>query len=244
MTLTTHRVDVPVATGWTSPAAPRDEDAPATADAPDVAAWLAGLTVEGRLGLHDRTLTQLVEGEPVQVVEEAGEWVRVAALWQPTLEDAPGYLCWVRRAHLREPRDDDPEQPGAQLPRDPRAILDLGHGFIGLPYLWGGTSPLGLDCSGLVHHVHRQAGVVVPRDADAQADATVEVARGSERPGDLYFFGRSRDRITHVGLVTAVGEMLHSPEDTADRPGAGTIEHTRLSPSLADSLVHVGRIPL
>lgn len=240
MSQTRMRVGVPVATGWTSPGAPRDEDVLAVADQPDIAGWLAGLTLEGRLGLHDRTLTQLLEGEPVQLVEEDGDWVRVAALWQPAIEGGPGYLCWVRRAHLREETPDDPNTPPARLPADRVAIMEAGFRHLGLPYLWGGTSEAGLDCSGLVHLTYREAGVIVPRDADAQAKAAQPVEPGAERAGDLYFFGPSADAITHVGFVTAPGELLHSPEDT-DVPGAGRIEHAPLTERLKGSTVAIGR---
>lgn len=241
MSTTRMRVGVPVATGWTSPTAPREEDAAAVADQPDITGWLAGLTLEGRLGLHDRTLTQLLEGEPVQLVEEDGDWVRVAALWQPAIEGGPGYLCWVRRAHLRPETPQDPDEPPASTPADRVSIMESGFRHLGLPYLWGGTSEAGLDCSGLVHLSYRGAGVVVPRDADAQAAVAQPVEPGSEQPGDLYFFGQSADSITHVGFVTAPGEMLHSPEDT-DVPGAGVIEHAPLTERLKGSTVAIGRL--
>lgn len=106
-------VRVPVATVWTGPDAPRDIDRAAVRDLPDVAAWTAamdgaaveGTAVEGaaRKGLHGRTLTQLLLGEGVQVVEDHGEWVRVVALAQPSSADPDGYPGWVRRAHLGAP---------------------------------------------------------------------------------------------------------------------------------------------
>lgn len=77
--MTTFEVVVDVATGWTSPTAPRELDAPAIADQPDLAAWTQSLDGAARLGLHGRTLTQLVRGEPVLLIEQAGEWVKVAA---------------------------------------------------------------------------------------------------------------------------------------------------------------------
>jgi len=238
---TAWRVAVPVATGWTSPAAPRDIDAQAVADQPDVEAWLASLVPETRLGLHGRTLTQLLEGEPVAVIEESGDWVRVMAGWQPEQGSPGGYRCWVRRAHLRPATPGDLAAPVAQVPATRAAVLAEAFQHVGLPYLWGGTSPAGLDCSGLVHWSHRRAGVVVPRDAGDQARATEFVARGDEVAGDLYFFGEGMEHITHVGFVTAVGEMLHSPED-AEVPGGGTIVHEPLTERLRSTLVHVGRV--
>ncbi len=237
----TMRVAVPVATGWTSPTAPRELDGAAVSDTPDIPAWLAALQPATRLGLHERTLTQLLEGEPVEVLTDDGEWAQVAARWQPEAGSEQGYRCWVRRAHLREETPEDRAEPAAEIDATRAAVLAEAFRFLGLPYLWGGTSPAGLDCSGLVHWSHRRAGVVVPRDAGDQAHATVPVPKGQEGPGDLYFFGEGPDDITHVGFVTGIDEMIHSPEH-AEVPGGGTIVHEPLSERLRATLVHVGRI--
>jgi len=233
------RAVVDVATVWSSPQAPRDVDARALADRPDVPGWLAGLDPAGRLGLHGRTLTQLLAGEPVKVVEADGDWWRVAALWQPNPGDEPGYLGWVRRAHLRPAYADDPASPTAELAADRVALMDAARDHLGVAYLWGGTSPAGLDCSGLVHHTYRRAGVVVPRDASAQREAARRVPLGEERPGDLYFFG-ARDDITHVGFVVSAGRMLHAPEDGAV-PGGGVVVEEPLTADLRSRLVAAGR---
>ena len=98
---------------------------------------------------------------------------------------------------------------------EPAAMLDSARQFVGLRYLWGGTSGWGMDCSGFVHLVHRRFGVTVPRDAFDQILATSQ--SDTAAPGDLYFFtGRDGDRITHVGFVTndagADAAMLHAPD--------------------------------
>ena len=94
---------VPAATVWTGPDAPRQIDALAVADRPDVAGWAASMDQETRRGLVGRTLTQLVMGEPARVEEDRGEWIRVVAPAQSSSADPRGYPGWVRRAHLAAP---------------------------------------------------------------------------------------------------------------------------------------------
>ena len=105
------------------------------------------------------------------------------------------------------------------MPADRIAVAAYAERFRDLVYLWGGTSPAGFDCSGLVHYSYRQAGVVVPRDSPDQALAVTPCRSVSEEPGDLYFFAREDGRVFHVGFVTAHGRMLHAPE----RSGTGQI---------------------
>ncbi len=100
-------VTAPVATVWTGPDAPRDVDAHAVADAPDVAGWAAAMPPEVRLGLHGRTLTQALVGEPVELLSEHGGWAHVVLPWQPCASGPSGYPGWVRTAHLGPPPDAD-----------------------------------------------------------------------------------------------------------------------------------------
>lgn len=93
-------VRVPVSTVWTSPDAPRDVDRDAVADQPDVERWLQAMDAGVRLGLHGRTLTQALLGEPLEVLSEADDWVQVALRWQPSARDGRGYVGWVPRAHV------------------------------------------------------------------------------------------------------------------------------------------------
>ena len=110
-----------------------------------------------------------------------------------------------------------------QLPhRSPTAddYLKTAESFIGVPYLWGGTTALGLDCSGFVQQVYRLNGVALPRDADQQAMLGRKVEEA--RAGDLMFFGA--DSVTHVALATSATEFIHAPMK------GGVVEHNRLGP--------------
>ncbi|PZF86730.1 C40 family peptidase [Jiangella anatolica] len=95
-------------------------------------------------------------------------------------------------------------------------LLRIATGFLGVPYVWGGTDDAGIDCSGLVHLAARIGGHRVPRDAHLQwADTRIDADWGDLRPGDLLFFGAgaSLDGIDHVGLYAGGGRMLHAPEE-------------------------------
>jgi cell wall-associated NlpC family hydrolase len=98
-------------------------------------------------------------------------------------------------------------------PRTPvENMVALSKRFLGLPYLWGGTSPLGLDCSGFVQLVYGMSGIPILRDAGIQMtdSGLVEVPKGLEQAGDLVFFGSAVDRIGHVGMMIDGGLFINA----------------------------------
>lgn len=108
---------------------------------------------------------------------------------------------------------DKKQETAANGKSDSRSSL-LNHGkkFIGTPYLWGGTSPKGFDCSGLVHYIYQKQGVSIPRNSREQF-SRLPVANNPQ-PGDLVFFRRN-GVINHVGLYLGGGKMLHAPQTGA-----------------------------
>ncbi len=104
----------------------------------------------------------------------------------------------------------DPTPPDGSLPvRD--QVCALARSYLGTPYVYGGASPDGFDCSGLVFHVYREVGVSLPRTAGAQASAGRHVNRTSLLPGDLVFFRTRGTRISHVGIYVGEGRFVHAP---------------------------------
>jgi hypothetical protein len=83
--------------------------------------------------------------------------------------------------------------------------------YLNAPYLWGGRSPLGIDCSGFSQMVYRLQGVNLPRDAYQQAEigTTLSFVEESE-PGDLAFFDNNEGEITHVGIILEDNHIIHA----------------------------------
>lgn len=96
--------------------------------------------------------------------------------------------------------------------------IELAKRFLGLPYLWGGRSSYGFDCSGFTQMLLRARGLNMPRDADQQAawKGVTPVERKDLQPGDLLFFGSAPSKITHTGMYLGDGQFIH--DATNGRP--------------------------
>ena len=79
--------------------------------------------------------------------------------------------------------------------------------YLGVPYVWGGASPSGFDCSGLVMYVYAQLGVSLPHYTVSQWNATIPIPTSALAPGDLVFF----DGLSHVGIYIGNGQFIHAP---------------------------------
>ncbi|NUR15551.1 MAG: C40 family peptidase [Dermatophilaceae bacterium] len=95
-------------------------------------------------------------------------------------------------------------------------IVGIAQSFFGVPYVYGGSSPSGFDCSGFTSYVYRQAGISIPRTASAQQAAATRVS--DPQPGDLVFFGSPA---YHVGIYVSPGRMID-----AQRPGTVIGNHS------------------
>ncbi|GAC1378126.1 MAG: C40 family peptidase [Ktedonobacteraceae bacterium] len=118
---------------------------------------------------------------------------------------------WLKRSSvaIRQQQSIYPRTDIATVTRHARALL-------GRPYLWGGTSWEGIDCSGFVQLCYRMGGYAIPRDADQQhAFASRNIQRKEMREGDLIFFGSKE--ITHVALALNNSEYIHAEGQNYDR---------------------------
>lgn len=89
------------------------------------------------------------------------------------------------------------------------AIVNKAYQYLGVPYVWGGTSPSGFDCSGFIQYVFRSQGVNLPRVSRGQASSGSYVSISNAQPGDILYFGQSS--VTHVGIYIGNNKMIHAP---------------------------------
>jgi cell wall-associated NlpC family hydrolase len=116
-----------------------------------------------------------------------------------------------------------------------RRAVDTGDEYVGVPYVWGGSTPRGFDCSGFVQYVYRANGVELPRTSRQMAHAGLRlpVDVHSLREGDLMLFSGKNGEIDHVALYAGGNTILHSSssghgvkyDDLGTRRGAYFVEH-------------------
>lgn len=129
------------------------------------------------------------------------------------------------------PRPDPPTPPVS--PPNGRAATAVSAALsrLGTPYRWGGTTPAGFDCSGLMLWSWAQAGVGLPRTSRAQRSYTQRISAAQLQPGDLVFSGNP---VSHVGMYIGGGQMVHSPH---------TGDVVKISPLRSGGSVSYGRVP-
>jgi cell wall-associated NlpC family hydrolase len=106
---------------------------------------------------------------------------------------------------------------------------------VGIPYRYGGKTPSGFDCSGLVQYSYSKAGKFVPRTTGKLWSALLPVSPGEMKPGDVLFF-RIKGKMSHVGLYLGDSEFVHAPS-SGRTVSVASLE----SPFYGGSLIRAGR---
>ena len=117
-----------------------------------------------------------------------------------------------------------------------QSVLNYASQFLGVPYVYGGSTPSGFDCSGFTSYVFKNTVGSIPRVAQAQYDATTRVSRDDLLPGDLVFFGSSTSSISHVGIYVGSNQFIHAPS-TGD-----VVKYSSLTGSYATRYQGAGRV--
>lgn len=153
-----------------------------------------------------QTVSDLVSGNVLQLKEEAGDFYKIAypdgrEAYIPKTT-AKTYASWV-----------------ASIQASELSLVSTAKQLMGIPYLWGGTSLKGVDCSGFTKTVYFLNGLVLPRDASQQVHTgdAIDTSTGFDqlRPGDLLFFGKpatatTSEKVIHVGMWIGNNEFIHS----------------------------------
>lgn len=208
-------------------------------DADCAAAWQEGPrvvctanhgSIHTRLSTDSDVLHVMVPGCVVRRLERLGGWIKV--------ELPDGKIGYVRREHVE---DEDVLQ---DIRLDRNELAWASRRFLGVPYLWGGVSPNGFDCSGFVQTVYRMNAIQLPRDASQQVKegTAVDFSDGFDDllPADLLFFGSRPGRITHVAMYLGQGRYIHAGAPV--RINSLYREDSLFDESLLDILQEVRRI--
>lgn len=151
-------------------------------------------------------VSDLVAGNVLKLLEQKGDFYKV--------EFPDGRVAFVSKSEA-EPYQDWL----TSLTQTKKSLVETSKTLMGLPYLWGGTSPKGVDCSGFTKTVYFLNGMIIPRDASQQIHQGILVDQDKDfsklQAGDLLFFGKkatdtTKERIVHVGMWIGNNEFIHS----------------------------------
>jgi cell wall-associated NlpC family hydrolase len=160
-----------------------------------------------QLGQQQR-LYNSIKGEIARLIaqEHARQLAEAAALQARVAQQQAAQQAAVQQTPVGVSAS-TPDGGSVAPPSHYGGVVGIAMRYLGVPYVWGGASPSGFDCSGLVMYVYAQVGVSLPHYTGAQWNAGVPVSRSDLQPGDLVFF----DGLGHVGIYIGGGQFIHAP---------------------------------
>ena len=177
-------------------------------------------------------LAELKNGTAVTVVSTANGWCKVSYAGKTGYISAD-YLVTASSGTAISPSN---TAASVSISAKRQSVLNYAAQFLGVPYVYGGSTPSGFDCSGFTSYVFKNTVGSIPRVAQAQYDATTRVSRDDLLPGDLVFFGSSTSSISHVGIYVGSNQFIHAP-NTGD-----VVKYSSLTGSYATRYQGAGRV--
>lgn len=154
-------------------------------------------------GHRSEMTSQLLQNEIAEVLETEKQFTRLRCLYDD-------YEGWCANNQLVEAIHPEPFEYEL-FSFNAENLNQVARRYLDVPYLWGGKSLFGIDCSGFCQQVFRQFGIKLPRDAYQQVEHGEVVGFLQEVVcGDLAFFDNEEGRITHVGMMLNIHEIIHS----------------------------------
>ena len=147
-------------------------------------------------------LAQIPNGTSVNVIKLESGWANVIY---------NGTTGYVSLDYLKIMSGEAPSRNEAVSSKG-QAIVELAKKYIGTPYVYGGSSPSGFDCSGFVYYLYKSMGVTLNRVAADQMTNGTWVPKNALQPGDIVGFANRSGYINHVGIYAGNGMMIHSPQ--------------------------------
>lgn len=146
--------------------------------------------------------SQVSRGVTLDVYERVDNWFKIG-----TGEGSSAYIS----ADYVSIRPEDIASRGSSVAG--QRVIDVAKRYLGTPYVYGGSSPSGFDCSGFTSYVYKQLGYSLNRTAHSQLSNGIPVSKSELQPGDLVIFKKSgNSQAHHVGIYAGNGMMIHSPQ--------------------------------
>ncbi len=165
------------------------------------------LNVRSYPEIASNVIGTLYNGQTVDILGTEGEWYKVDYNSFPSYVHSDYIILKSATLTSRDGNDALGRLTAGE------EVVEYAKTFIGTPYVYGGTSPSGFDCSGFVYYIYKQFGVTLNRVANDQSRNGYIVEKADLRPGDIVLFSRTLDGyITHVGIYVGDNSFIHSPQ--------------------------------